>query len=161
MGDVFLDRERERAWRAVLKGQALLMARLDTDLRTRAGMSLSEYDVLVQLSEAPDRKLPMAELANAVVFSRSGLTRMIDSMERRSLVTREHSRTDRRSWFAVITADGQAALRSAWQVHGAGVRDHFAAHTTTEQARALAHVFGSIIAELAPDQTELRHYHPE
>lgn len=124
-------------------------------------MSLIDYDVLVQLSEAPGRRLPMAELARAVVYSRSGLTRLVDSLERRGLVTRERSTSDRRSWYAVLTHDGLTALADAWPVHAAGVRDHFAAHTSPDQARTLATVFGSVIAELAPDHEELRHYHPD
>jgi DNA-binding MarR family transcriptional regulator len=159
--ELFLDADREHAWRAVLKGHALLVARLDADLREHAEMSLIDYDVLVQLSEAPERRLPMAELARAVVYSRSGLTRLVDSLERRGLVTRERSSSDRRSWYTVLTDRGLDALEDAWLVHAAGVRDHFAAHTSPEQARTLATVFGSVIAELAPSSTELRHYHPE
>ncbi len=157
----FLDADRERAWRAVLKGYALLAARLDADLRTHADMSLIDYDVLVQLSEAPQRRLPMAGLARAVVYSRSGLTRLIDSLESRGLVARERSGSDRRSWYAVLTDDGLKALRDAWPMHAARVRDHFAAHTSPAQARTLAKVFGSIIADLAPDDQTLRHYHPD
>jgi len=159
--ELFLDADREHAWRATLKGHALLVARLDADLREHAEMSLIDYDVLVQLSEAPDRRLPMAELARAVVYSRSGLTRLVDSLERRGLVTRERSSSDRRSWYTVLTGRGLESLENAWPVHAAGVRDHFAAHTSPEQARALAAVFGSVIAELAPGSRELRHYHPD
>ncbi|MCQ4122335.1 MarR family winged helix-turn-helix transcriptional regulator [Rhodococcus tibetensis] len=155
-----LDPDREHAWRAALKGHALLVARLDADLREQTDMSLIDYDVLVQLSEAPERRLSMADLARAVVYSRSGLTRLVDSLERRGLVTRERSSSDRRSWYAVLTDDGVAALEDAWPVHAAGVREHFAAHTSPEQARTLAAVFGSVIAALAPDSNELRHYHP-
>ncbi|MFF0087244.1 MarR family winged helix-turn-helix transcriptional regulator [Streptomyces canus] len=157
----FLDADQERAWRSVLKGHALLVGRLDADLREHADMSLIDYDVLVQLSEAPERRLPMADLARAVVYSRSGLTRLVDSLERRSLVARERSRSDRRSWYAVLTDDGLAALEAAWPVHVAGVRAYFAAHTDPEQARTLAAVFGAVIAELAPDHEELRQYHPD
>jgi len=156
----FLDAERERAWRVVLKGHALLVSRLDADLRSDAGMSLIDYDILVQLSEASQRRLPMAGLARAVVYSRSGLTRLVDSLERRGLVARERSSSDRRSWYAVLTDDGLAALQDAWPVHAAGVRDHFAAHTSPEQASVLSTVFGSVIADLAPNDEELRHYHP-
>ncbi|MET9790370.1 MarR family winged helix-turn-helix transcriptional regulator [Streptomyces canus] len=153
----FLDADQERAWRSVLKGHALLLGRLDADLREHADMSLIDYDVLVQLSEAPERRLPMADLARAVVYSRSGLTRLVDSLERRGLVARERSRSDRRSWYAVLTDDGLTALEAAWPVHVAGVRAHFAAHTDPEQARTLATVFGAVIADLSPDQEELRH----
>ncbi|GHG36965.1 MarR family winged helix-turn-helix transcriptional regulator [Streptomyces zaomyceticus] len=156
-----LDATREQAWRALLKGHALLVARLDADLQHEAGMSLTSYDVLVQLSEAPDRRLPMAELARAVVYSRSGLTRLVDALERRGWVVRERSSTDRRSWFTVITDDGLAALERAWPVHIAGVREHFAAHADPDQARALGAVFGAVIADLAPDVEELRHFHPQ
>jgi len=156
----FLTAEREHAWRAVLKGQALLVNRLDADLRAHTDLSLIDYDVLVQLSEAPERRLPMADLAQAVVYSRSGLTRLVDSLQRRGLVTREHSSSDRRSWYAALTDTGLAKLQNAWPVHAAGVRDHFGAHTTPEQARTLATVFGSVIADLAPDNKELSHFHP-
>jgi DNA-binding MarR family transcriptional regulator len=152
----FLDADREHAWRVLLKGHALLMVRLDADLREHAGISLIDYDVMVQLSESPERRLPMAELARAVVYSRSGLTRLVDSLERRGLVMRERSSSDRRSWYTVLTDDGLAALEYAWPVHGVGVRDHFAVHASTAQARALTAVFGSVIAELAPDSKELR-----
>lgn len=155
-----LDLGREHAWRALLKGHALLVARLDADLREQSGMSLIDYDVLVQLSEAAERRLAMAELARAVVYSRSGLTRLVDSLERRGWVARVRSSTDRRSWYAVATDDGLAALEAAWPVHAGGVRDHFAAHTDPEQARTISRVFGAVIADLAPDADELRHYHP-
>jgi DNA-binding MarR family transcriptional regulator len=158
--ELFLDPDREHAWRALLKGHALLVARLDAELREQADMSLIDYDALVQLSEAPDRRLPMAELARAVVYSRSGLTRLVDSLERRGLVARERSSSDRRSWYTVLTDHGLAELEDAWRVHATGVKDHFAAHTSTEQARTLAAVFGSVISELAPESKELRHYHP-
>ncbi|GAA2093765.1 MarR family transcriptional regulator [Kitasatospora saccharophila] len=160
MAEETLDTASEHAWRAVLKGHALLVARLDADLRAHAGMALIDYDVLVQLSEAPRRRLPMADLARAMVYSRSGLTRLVDSLERRSLVTREHNSTDRRSWYAVLTGQGLAALEAAWPVHAAGVRAHFAAHADPGQARAISAVFGAVIADLAPDAAELRHFHP-
>jgi DNA-binding MarR family transcriptional regulator len=158
--ETLLDADRERAWRAMLKGHALLVGRLDADLRAHVDMSLIDYDILVQLSESPQRRLPMAELARAVVYSRSGLTRLVDSLETRGLIARERSSSDRRSWYAVLTDDGLTALRDAWPVHAAGVKDHFAAHTSPAQARTLAKVFGSVIANLAPDDQTLRHYHP-
>lgn len=160
MGKRPLDVTRERAWRAALKGHALLVARLDADLRTRSGISLTDYDVLVQLSEAPDQRLALADLADAVVYSRSGITRLVDSLERRGLVARERSRTDRRSWFATLTESGHHVLQAAWPVHVEGVQSHFAAHATMEQARAVADVFGAVIADLAADREELRHLHP-
>jgi DNA-binding MarR family transcriptional regulator len=156
----FLDPDQAHAWRALLKGHALLAARLDADLKQEADLSLIDFDVLVQLFEAPERRLPMAELARAVVYSRSGLTRLVDSLERRGLVARERSSSDRRSWYAVPTDEGIAALEVAWPVHAAGVRDHFAAHAGPAQAKVLADVFGAVIADLAPDSPELRHYHP-
>lgn len=144
----------DRAWRALLKGHALLVGRLDADLRARAGMSLIDYDVLVQLSESPRRRLAMAELADAVVYSRSGLTRLVDTLERRGWVVRERDQNDRRYWYAVLTPDGLAALEAAWPVHVAGVRAHFAAHAGEDQARTISAVFGQVIADLAP---QLRH----
>jgi DNA-binding MarR family transcriptional regulator len=150
----------ERAWRALLRGHALLVNKLDAELREHADMSFVDYDVLVQLSEAPENRLAMAELARALVYSRSGLTRLVDSLEERGFVVRERSATDRRSWYAVLTADGLAALKSAWTVHVAGVGRHFAAHTSAAQARTLIDVFDAVIADLTPEGDELRVVHP-
>ncbi len=93
------------------------------------------YDVLVQLVEADGGRLRMQDLADRVVFSRSGLTRLVDRMVSEGLVTRERCDDDRRGTFASITAAGRARLRQASGVHLRGVAEHFARHLSPARAR--------------------------
>lgn len=114
-----------RAWRAFLEAHARAVEVLSKELRDGADLPLGWYDVLVQLSEAPDDRLRMQELAEAVLLSKSGLTRLIDRMERAGLVTRVACSDDRRGTFAQLTSAGRQRLRDAAPVHLRGVREHF------------------------------------
>ena len=78
-------------------------------------MTLVTYDALVQLSEAPQRRLRISELADAMVYSRSGLTRIVDNMEQAGHIERARDQSDRRSWIITLTPDGLAALETAWR----------------------------------------------
>jgi DNA-binding MarR family transcriptional regulator len=136
--DGSLNEDQLAAWRAFIGAHAAVLTILERELEAEHGMSLAVYDVLAQLSEAPEGRLRMSELADAVVVSRSGLTRLVDRMEQAGHVRRESCPSDRRGAFAVITPAGRAALRRAWPVHARGVRDHFAGQLTHEEARTLA-----------------------
>lgn len=138
----------EAAWRKYLLAHALLLRRLDDDLRSEHGITLISYDALVQLSEAPGRKLRMKDLADALVYSASGLTRLVDALERAGHVTREADPADRRAILVSLTKAGHAALRQAWPTHVAGVNRYFAEHVSEEQADSLATVFGEIVDSL-------------
>ncbi|MET8976382.1 MarR family transcriptional regulator [Streptomyces sp. NPDC004539] len=155
-----LDAEQERAWLALLKGHPLLVNHLDAGLREHAGLSLIDYGMLATLWEAPERRLTMAALARSVVYSRSGLTRLVDGLESRGLVVRERLATDRRSWYVVLTDAGLKAFEDARPRYLADVRDHFVALITPAQLKAVAAAYGAVIADLAPDHEELRQYHP-
>lgn len=133
-----LSEDQLAAWRAFIGAHAALLGVLERELEAEHGMSLAFYDVLAQLSEARGGRLRMSELADAVVVSRSGLTRLVDRMEQAGYVRRESCPSDRRGAFAVITPAGRAALRRAWPVHARGVHEHFAAQLTDEEARTLA-----------------------
>jgi DNA-binding MarR family transcriptional regulator len=121
-GTSWLDSEEQQIWRLLLRVHARLITRLDADLEQAHGIGLADYDVLVQLSEAPDGSLRMAELAGRLQLSPSGLTRRIDSMVRRGLVAREPCRSDGRGSFAVLTAKGLSVVQEAAPTHVAGVR---------------------------------------
>ena len=108
------------AWRAFLKAHATVIDRIDHDLLAARRLPLSSYDVLIELYEAPGRRLRMYELAERVVLSRSGLTRLVDRLEAEGLLTRDRSGTDRRGAYAVITEQGIAAMRQAWPVYARG-----------------------------------------
>jgi DNA-binding MarR family transcriptional regulator len=126
------------AWRAFLRAHATLMGTLGRELEAQRGMPIAFYDVLTQLAEADGGRLRMRELAEAVLLSRSGLTRLVDRMERAGYVTRERCVDDRRGAFAMITAAGRKALRRASPVHARGVVEHFVRHLSREETDVLA-----------------------
>ncbi|NNN30607.1 MarR family transcriptional regulator [Streptomyces sp. S3(2020)] len=156
-----LDAAQEHAWLALLKGHPLLVNHLDAGLRERSNLSLIDYGILAELAQTPERRLLMAALARSVVYSRSGLTRLVDGLESRGLVIRERLATDRRSWYVILTDEGLTALEQARPHYLADVSDHFVSLITPEQVKAIASAFGAVIADLAPDHEELRKYHPD
>jgi DNA-binding MarR family transcriptional regulator len=143
-----LSPDHEMAWRCWLRAHALLVRTLDADLRAEHGMTLLTYDALVQLSEAPDRRLYMKDLAAALVYSASGLTRIVDGLERVGYARRVIDPNNRRATAVTLTPAGLAALKAAWPTHARGVTEHFTSHTSTTQARTLAKVFRAITDDL-------------
>jgi len=141
--------EHEKAWRSWLRAHALLVRTLDAELRDEHGMTLLTYDALVQLSEAPNRQLHMKELARALVYSASGVTRIVDGLERDGYARRQTDPDNRRAIRVTLTPAGLTALEAAWPTHVRGVTRHFVAHSNDKQASALARVFGLIANELA------------
>jgi DNA-binding MarR family transcriptional regulator len=127
-----------RAWRAFLDAQASLMRRLGADLIKNEDITLAEYDVLVQLSFAPDARLRMSELSDRVRLSPSGLTRLVDRLVRGGLVKRGRCASDRRGSYAILTAAGKVRLRRAAPVHLRGIREHFSKHLSPAQLEAVA-----------------------
>lgn len=113
------------AWRAFLRAHATISRALESELVAEQSLSLAAYDVLVQLAEAPDHRLRMTELADAVLLSRSGITRLVDRLERDGLVSRCRVADDGRGRAAQLTEAGLNRLRTAARTHLAGVREHF------------------------------------
>jgi DNA-binding MarR family transcriptional regulator len=134
MAKKFLSETHLAAWRAFLKVHATVVDRIDHDLTAQQRLSLSSYDVLIELYEAPDRRLRMHELAERVVLSRSGLTRLVDRLEAEGLLMRDRSGTDRRGAYAVITEQGVDAMRKAWPIYAWGISQYFAQWLTQEEA---------------------------
>ncbi|MGH7610702.1 MAG: MarR family winged helix-turn-helix transcriptional regulator [Candidatus Dormibacteria bacterium] len=121
-----LTREELAAWRAFLRAHSVITRALERELVQSHGLPLAEYDVLVQLQEAPGGALRMAELADRVLLSRSGLTRLVERLEHQGLVRRQVCSADARGAFAVITDSGQQRLQEAAPSHLASVHEHFA-----------------------------------
>lgn len=144
MGTRWLSAEQQRIWRAYLLGNARLHDRLEKDLRAY-GVSLSEYEILVQLSEAPDRTQRMAELANGVHQSRSRLTHTISRMERAGYVSRFTCASDKRGVYARLTDKGYARLVEAAPAHVTGVREAFVDVASPEDFEALGRVFKAVV----------------
>ena len=115
------------AWREFLRAHSRLIRTLEAELVTDAQLSLAAYDVLVQLAEAPGRRLRMTDLADALLLSRSGVTRLVDRLERIGLVERSRAVGDGRGVVARLTERGLTRLRAASDTHLAGISRHFAA----------------------------------
>jgi len=121
-GPRWLDEAEQKVWRDYLDVMRRLMERLNRQLVDEAGMSLAEYEVLVQLSESPHRRLRMSELAELVVNSRSRLTHTVNRLEQRGWVAREECPDDRRGILCVLRDEGFTALAAAAPGHVEAVR---------------------------------------
>jgi DNA-binding MarR family transcriptional regulator len=126
------------AWRGMLRVHTALVRALDAELEQAHGLPLTHYDVLIYLRMAPDRRLRMAELADSVLLSRSGVTRLVDRLEREGLLERDSCTSDGRGCFAVLTDKGEELLSRARPTHLAGVRERFLRHFSDDELRALA-----------------------
>jgi DNA-binding MarR family transcriptional regulator len=113
------------AWRTFLRAHAQVVRALERELEAATGMALTDYDVLAQLSLAPDRRLRMSELADALLLSRSGATRLVDRLVSDGLVERVSCEDDRRGQWASLTDAGRERLRAATPAHLRGVAAHF------------------------------------
>ena len=122
------------AWRAFLEAHAFVMSKLADELEAERGMPLGWYDVLVQLSEAEGNKLRMTELADLVLLSKSGLTRLVDRMCTAGLVDRLPDADDRRGRWVEMTKLGRARLVDAAPVHLRGVHQYFTGYLSDEEA---------------------------
>ncbi|MBP2416249.1 MarR family winged helix-turn-helix transcriptional regulator [Microlunatus capsulatus] len=141
----WLDVEQQKVWRAYLLGSARLAERLDADLR-EFGLDLGEYEILVTLSEAPDRRVRMSELAEAVHQSRSRLTHTVSRMENAGLVDRASCPTDRRGVWAHLSDEGFRLLEVAAPTHVEAVRRHFVEAMTPEDYAAVGRGFSAVLA---------------
>jgi DNA-binding MarR family transcriptional regulator len=126
------------AWRGLLRVHAALVRELDAELDAAHGLPLSSYDVLIYLQAAPGRRLRMAELADSVLLSRSGVTRLVDRLEREGLIVRDTCTSDGRGLYAVLTDAGDEMLARARPTHLAGVRERFLRHFSEDELRQLA-----------------------
>lgn len=119
------DESQVRTWIRFLATHSAITRELEARLMGAHGLTLSDYDVLVQLARAPERKLRNIDLAKAVVLTRSGVTRLVDGLEKDGLVARSSCPSDKRGSFVQLTDEGLARLREAAGTHLAGVRELF------------------------------------
>ncbi|MFZ4814847.1 MAG: MarR family winged helix-turn-helix transcriptional regulator [Phototrophicaceae bacterium] len=129
------------AWRLFLTAHRLLIADIDRRLAAAEQIPLNWYDVLIELYEAPDQKLRMADLAQRVLLTRSGLTRLVDQLEAKGYLRRELDPDDRRGFYAILTDAGVAAMRAAWPIYAAGIQQLFGSHLSAEEAAVLVRLF--------------------
>ena len=132
------------SWRAFVESSWALHTRLEDELRATTGLSMSDYHVMVVLSEAPGRRARMGELASRLVFSPSRLTYQIGSMVKRGLVQKQACPDDGRGQEAVLTDAGMDALVAAAPMHLKTVRDYFIDHLDDEELAVIGRVFARI-----------------
>ena len=144
----WLSAEQQAAWRTWLTAQMLLAEAFERDLKANSELSMAEYEVLVQLSEAPDRRLRMSELASRTLASRSRLSHQIARMEADGLVARQECKTDKRGWWAVLTDHGFDVLAGAAPLHVESVRRHLVDVLDDEEFATLGRLLDKVVAPL-------------
>ena len=130
-----------------LRAHAQVTRSLEAELVAEHDLPLPSYDVLVQLSESPDRRLRMTELADRVLLSRSGLTRLVDRLAREGMVERQSCPSDARGTLAVLTETGLQRLQDAWPTHLRGVAEHVTDKLTTEEVEQLTALLAKLVVE--------------
>jgi DNA-binding MarR family transcriptional regulator len=146
----------EASWRALMRIVKVIPRYLDSDLVRGAGLTASEYTTIMHLSEAPNRELRMADLANATDLSASRMTRLVNDLQSRGLVTKTASSSDARGNVAKLTPRGMAKLKSAWPVHLASVRRRFFDCMDAAAVEAVARALGEVADHLEETSTEPR-----
>jgi DNA-binding MarR family transcriptional regulator len=134
------------AWRAFLRAHSRVLRQLERELADEHDLALTDYDVLVQLSVAPDRQQRMSELADGLLLSRSGVTRLVDRLVAEGLVQRVSCDTDRRGQWAQLTEAGLERLRRATPTHLRGVAEHFLDRLSADDLVSLERILGRIQA---------------
>ena len=147
----WLDDREQRVWRSWLQASDRLDAHLARRMQADGDLSMSDFAVLVPLSEAPDQRLRAFALGRALQWEKSRLSHHLSRMERRGLVAREDCGTDRRGAFVVLTPDGRAALEAAAPPHAEAVRSAVFDRLTAEQVDRLGEICDEVLAGLDPD----------
>jgi DNA-binding MarR family transcriptional regulator len=132
------------AWRRFLRAHAAITRRLDADLSSSHRLTLSQYEVLLNLANAPERKMRMSELAETVFLSRSGISRLVSSLELAGLVERVSCSADARGAYARLTDAGFAKLQAAASTHLDGVRKLYIRRFSTRDLKLLADLLGAL-----------------
>ncbi len=139
-----LSRTELAAWRGFLRAHSALTKELDAELQRAHDLPLSSYEVLLFLADSPDGRMRMSDLADSVLLSRSGLTRLVDRLARAGLIERTECEEDARGFFASITDEGRSAFAAARRTHLDGVRESFLSHFSPSELRTLGELFGRV-----------------
>ncbi len=155
----WLDADQQHAWRGLVMGSTLLFDRLDDELRRECGLSLTEYEILVRLSER-DGRLRMAQLADALAHSRSRVTHTVARMEKTGLVERRTSPEDGRGIVCWLTPSGRQLLEQIAPLHVAGVREHFIDRVDPDDLAALGRAMNAVADALVACHPEMEMRQP-
>jgi DNA-binding MarR family transcriptional regulator len=148
----WLTESEQHHWRAWLSANLQLMDRLGRDLQEEAGLTNADYEILVRLSESPQRRVRMSDLAAQTLSSRSRLSHQIDRMEKAGYVRREECEDDRRGYFAVLTEDGWQTLVDAAPKHVGSVRRRIVDVLTAEEFAELGRINQKLVDAIEADQ---------
>lgn len=151
MGTRWLDQSQQHSWRALILGMTLLIDRLDDDLSREHGLSLTEYEILMRLSEAPGRQMRMARLAEALAHSRSRVTHTVQRMEKSDLVLRCESPEDGRGVLCQLTDHGFEVLEKSAVTHVDGVRAYLVDLASPEDFAAVGRVMDAVADQLVSE----------
>jgi DNA-binding MarR family transcriptional regulator len=141
--------ERLRTWRLYFESALALLDVLDNELERDADIPLRWYDVLVQLEESPEG-VPMNALADRILYSKSGFTRVVDRMEQAGLVLRVRPENDRRTILVVLTKNGTEVMERARRHHRDGIEQHFAQHLSDTEIKAVTRALEKISTHARP-----------
>lgn len=147
----WLDADEQRAWRRYLRMQAELTARLARQLQTDSDLSMADFEVLVNLTDVPEGRLRVTELANSLQWEKSRLSHHFARMEKRGLVVREHCPSDARGAYVVLTPEGRAAIEAAAPGHVEAVRRLMFDGLTTDQVATLTAIADEVLGRIERD----------
>ncbi len=132
-----LDSARNSLWRLFLTVHTRLVERVEQDLK-QAGLPTFEwYDLLEALKQAPNQRLRLSELAEVLLVNRTNVTRLVDRLEKASLIQREACQDDRRGAFAVLTEAGLAMQQTMWKVYSLSILEYFARHLEDQEVKVM------------------------
>ncbi|QZY28310.1 MarR family winged helix-turn-helix transcriptional regulator [Nocardioides coralli] len=151
----WLDAHQQRDWRAFILGTTLLFDRLDDDLHRKHGLSLTEYEILVRLSERDGHRMRMAQLADAVAHSRSRVTHTVKRLEDAGYVHREKAPDDGRGIVCTLTDRGMLLLENTAPTHVRGVREHLVDLVSAEDFAALGRAMNAVSDHLVAAHPEM------
>jgi DNA-binding MarR family transcriptional regulator len=132
------------AWHALIRAHSRVVRRLEAELEAEHGLTLPAYEVLAHLSDAPDQRLRMTDLAKHAILTPSGLTRLVDKLAQQGLVERRRCGNDARVVYAVLTPEGMARLVEAYPTHLRGVREHYLDWLSSTQQGAVSDALGDL-----------------
>lgn len=132
------------AWHALIRAHSRVVRRLEAELEAEHGLTLPAYEVLAHLSDSPEQRLRMTELAKHAILTPSGLTRLVDKLTREGLVERQRCGADARVIYAVLMPAGRARLVAAYPTHLRGVREHYLDWLSPAQQGALSEALGDL-----------------
>ena len=142
-----------QAWAKLLRAHAALTRRFSADLQAMHGLTLNAYEVLLHLAHAPERRMRRVDLAGSVLLTASGITRLLDGLERAGYVDRAADENDARVAYAVLTDEGYEKLRDAAPTHVGGIRELFGDRFSRDDLETLAELLDRLPSDPVADET--------